>query len=135
LFNNLLIFDNQDYQAKNFIINKKGDLLLELTEYTENENKYSKNFHYLKKNRKFLFDNNSSYSNEYNINIEQNNSYNYTFNKNSISLFISIYNDININNEYLFSINHYNSLVELYNLNNDNFIYNSWDFNNFFNLD
>ena len=135
LFNNLLIFDNQDYQANNFIINKKGDLLLELTEYTENENKYSKNFHYLTKDRKFLFDNNSSYSNEYNINIEQNNSYNYTFNKNSISLFISIYNDININNEYLFSINHYNSLVELYNLNNDNFIYNSWDFNNFFNLD
>ena len=50
----------------------------------------------------------------------------------SKNLFISFKNDKK--NQYLFSINSYNSMVELYDLNNDNNNYQVWNFNKFFNL-
>ena len=52
--------------------------------------------------------------------------------KDSKNLFVFIKNDTNKENQYLFSINSYDYLVELYNLNNNN--YNIWSFNKFFNL-
>ena len=52
----------------------------------------------------------------------------------SKSLFVSIKN-INKKNQYLFSINSYDSMVELYDLNNNDNNYFVWSFNKFFNLD
>ena len=52
----------------------------------------------------------------------------------SKSLFISIKNNSR-GNPYLFSINSYNSIVELYDLNNDNNNYHALSFHEFFHLD
>ena len=51
--------------------------------------------------------------------------------KNSKNLVVSIKNDIYKKNQYLFSINLNDSLVELYDLNNNN--YQIWSFKNFLN--
>ena len=53
----------------------------------------------------------------------------------SKSLFISIKNDNNKGNQYLFSINSFYSMVELYDLNNKDNYYRIWSFNEFFSLD
>jgi hypothetical protein len=60
--------------------------------------------------------------------------YNYYGIYNSLNLFVSIKNDPNKGNQYLFSINSYYSTVELYNFNNGNNTHYIWSFNNFFNL-
>ena len=53
---------------------------------------------------------------------------------NSKNLFVTISNEANIEDQYLFSINKYNSLVELYDFNNDNNNYQVMSFNDFFQL-
>ena len=54
---------------------------------------------------------------------------------NSLNLFVTIKNDPNKANQYLFSINSYSSLVELYNFNDENNTNYIWNFNDFFNLE
>ena len=52
-FNNKLMFNNKNYQAGNFAINKNGDLILQLSE--DNEISSSRLFYGLTKDGKKLF--------------------------------------------------------------------------------
>ena len=143
---NIIKFDHKKYQSNNFAINKKGDLILELTEYKGcndyeecDEMSFSKLFYGLTKDGKYYFNNKSSYIHEFNIDIDEETYDPFGFKNffeiyNSINLFVSIKSDPNKNNQYLFSINQYNSLIELYNITNGNNNYLTWNFYNFFNL-
>ena len=139
---NVIKFDHKKYQSNNFAMNKKGDLILELTEYNEcNENEEcdeissSRLFYGLTKEGKYFFSDKSSYTHEYNIEIDEEIFDPFGLNNffeiyNSINLFVSIKNDPNKNNQYLFSINQYNSMVELHDFNNENNNYLTWNLNN-----
>ena len=140
-FNNIIIFNQKKYQVNNFAKNKNGDILIQYNEYNNyDELNSSRIFYGLTKDGGYFFSNKSSYTREFNINIDEeiweNSDFLYFYKiQDSKSLFISIKNDINKKNQYLFSINAYNSMVELYDLNNDNNKYQIWSFNKFFNLD
>ena len=129
------LFNHKKYQANNFAINKNGDLLLELTEFSEyNELTSSRLFYGLTKDGRYFFSNQSSYTHELNINIDEDafdeyDYYNYYKIYNSINLFVTIKNDPNKGNEYLFSINPYKMMVELHKFNNINNTHHIWNFN------
>ena len=136
---NLLIFNHTKFNAGSK--NKNGDLIME---YYSEENLYdiptSLLFYGLSKNGRQCFSNESSYTQEKNIDIHEiidiSGSYNNYEIYDSKNLFVSIKNDYNKKNKYLFSINTYNSIIELHNLNNDADInHYLWDFSDFFNLD
>ena len=136
---NFLKFDHKRYQSNNFAINKNGDLILELTEYNDEYDAItsSRLFYGLTKEGKYFFSNKSSYTYEFNIDIDEETYDPYEFNNffeiyNSINLFVSMKNDPN---QYLFSINQFNSMVELHNITKENNNYLIWNFNKFFNLD
>ena len=141
-FNNVIKFDNKKYRANNFATNKKGDLLLELTELKEdNNNEFSSSrlFYGITKGGYPFFKNNTSFTSEIQINkskelFDDNNCTNLNNINNSINLFISLENDLN--KEYLFSINSHNCMVELFDINedNNNIMYYLWNFQQFFNL-
>ena len=126
-FNNIIKFNNKNYKSGKFTINNKGDLILELS---DNNDINSRLFYGLTKEGRYLFNNKSSYTQEINININQqilSNNKGY----NDFSLFVSIYNNSNINKQYLFSINSNYPLVELFDLNdksNENYIWSLYEF-------
>ena len=126
-FNNIIKFNNKNYKSGKFAINNKGDLILELS---DNNDINSRLFYELTKEGRYLFNNKSSYTQEINININQqilSNNKGY----NDFSLFVSIYNNSNINKQYLFSINSNYPLVELFDLNdksNENYIWSLYEF-------
>ena len=135
-FNNVIKFESKQYRVNNFAKNKKGDVILELTELNEDNNyEYSTSrlFYGITKEGYPFFENNTSYTHDFQIN-KSKELFNDNHYDNSINLFISLKNDLNKENEYLFSINSYNSMVELFNLNEDSNIFYSWSFNKFFNL-
>ena len=143
-FNNVIKFDSKKYRANNFATNKKGDLILELTELKEEEdnNEFSSSrlFYGITKDGYPFFKNNTSYTHEIKINkskelFDDNNCNNLNKITNSINLFISLKNNLNKDNQYLFSINSHNCMVELFDLNEDNDIYYLWSFKQFFNLE
>ena len=127
-FNNILRFTQKNYLLNNIGSNKNGDFLIQYNEYMNYEGLNSSRFFYgSTKNGQYFFPNNSSFSNEFNINIDEDifeDSYfsNIFWIEESKNLFVSIKNDINKKNQYLFNINAYNSLVELYDLNNNNYL-------------
>ena len=135
-FNNILIFDNKKYKSGNFVINNKGDLIIEF--YGEDEVSTSRLFYGLTKDGRHLFSNKSSYTYELNIDIDEiidfSEYYNYYKIYNTRNYFVSVKNDPNKNNQYLFSINLYDFMIELHNLNNENMSHYFWNFNDFFNL-
>ena len=112
-----------------------------MTEFSEyDELSSSRLFYGLTNDGRYFFSNQSSYTHEFNINIDEDSSYEYDYYNyykiyNSINLFVSIKNDPNKGSEYLFSINPYKMMVELYNFNNDYNNHYIWNFNQFFNLD
>ena len=138
---NMLIFNHKVYQLNGFAKNKNGDVLIQYNEYNNIEeiNPF-RLFYGLTKDGGYFFSNKSSYTHEFNINISEDileysdflNSYKI---QDSKSLFISIKNDNNKGNQYLFSINSFYSMVELYDLNNKDNYYQIWSFNEFFSLD
>ena len=140
-FNNILFFEQKKYELNNFAINKNGDFLVQYNEHI-NYDEYisSRLFYGLTKNGSYFFSNKSSFNHEFNINIEEeilddNVYFNLLGNQDSKNLFIFTKNDINKKDQYLFSINSENSIVELYDFNNNNNNYIVWSFNKFFNLD
>ena len=139
-FNAKLTFTDKKYQAHNFAINKKGDLVIEFTEYKEDDLSSSRLFYGLTKEGRYFFSNETSYTYETNIDVDEFNYWDYGLYEyydlhNSKSLFVSIKNDPNKENQYLFSINTFNFMVELHNLTNDNNSYLVWNFDQFFQLD
>ena len=136
---NIIIFNHTKLNAGS--INKNSDLIIEYySEENYDDIPNSILFYGLSKNGRYCFSNESSYTQEKNINIDEiidiDGFYNNYEIYDSKNLFVSIKDDFNRENQYLFSINSYNSLVELhnftYNLNNKHYI---WDFNDFFDLD
>ena len=134
----IIIFNHTKYNAGSK--NKNGDLIIE---YFSDKNYYdipaSLLFYGLSKNFRYCFSNESSYTQEKNIDIDEVINivgyYNNYRLYDSKSLFVSISNDFTKGKEYLFSINTYNSIVELHDYNNNT--YNNrfiWDFDDFFNL-
>ena len=140
-FNNIIIFGQKNFQLNNFAKNSNEDILIQFTEYTQYGDQFSSRLFYgLTKEGKYFFPNKSSYSNEFNIDIDEDTFYDnelYYLNeiKNSKNLLINIRNTLNKGSQYLFSINSYNFMVELYDLNNDNNNYIIWSFHKFFNID
>jgi len=143
-FDNIIKFDHKNYQTSNFAKNKNGDLIIEFSE--DNEISSSRLFYGLTNDGRYYFKNQSSYTYELNIDndiLEDFGYFYFDLNYKTTNLFVSIKNDPNKGNQYLFSINSYYSIVELHDFNNnanDNNIFNNnsnhyiWSFNNFFNL-
>jgi len=120
-------------------MDKNGDFLIQYNELSiEDELISNRLFYGLTKNGSYFFSNKSSYVHEVNINInekilEESYFLNIFELQDSKNLFVSIKDDNK--NQYLFSINSYDSMVELYDLNSDNNYYHVWNFNEFFNLE
>ena len=138
-FNYVLKFNQKDFLLNSIASNKNEDFLIQYNEYLDFDELNSSRFFYGASNsRKYFFSNKTFFSSEFNIEINDEifeDSYfsNIYFLEDSKNLFVSIKNDINKKKQYLFSINAYDSLVELYDLNNNDYLI--WSFNKFFNLD
>ena len=137
-FNQNIQFKEKKYQINNFAKTENEDFLLQISEQTKYgiESTTSRLFYGLTNEGRYYFSNKSSYSHEFNINIDEDtfddNEFYWTNPiENSKNLFVSLRNK---ENKYLFSINSYNSMVELYDLNNDNNNYIIWSFHEFFKL-
>ena len=100
-FNAKLTFPDKNYQAHNFAINKKGDLVIEFTEYKEDELSSSRLFYGLTNQGRYFFSNETSYTYETNIDFDEFDYWDYPYYDyyeyynlhNSKSLFVSIKND------------------------------------------
>ena len=136
--NNVLKFNNKKYKAGTFAKNKNGDIFIEFSE--DSEISSSRLFYGLTKDGKYFFSNQSSSTKELDINIDNINTdygfYNSYGVYNSLNLFVSLKNDPNKGNQYLFSINSFHSIVELFNINDsdENINYYVWNFNDFFKI-
>ena len=100
-FNNILRFNQKNYQLNSISSNKNGDFLIQYNEYINyNELTYSRFFYGLTNNGQYFFSNKSSFSNELNIDIDEHTLYgSYTLNlygiQDSKNSFVSIRDDIN----------------------------------------
>ena len=121
-FNNIKIFqlDNKYYRAGHFAINSQGDLIIE---YSYNEFRL---FYGLKKNGELFFPNETK-----EIIIEGDIEPEMIRRYESINSFISLKNDINKEKEYLISLSSWRTILELHDLNEDNYkIMTTTDFTN-----
>ena len=130
----IITFDHKKFKAGNFATNKNGELFIEY--YSEDDN--TRLFYGRQKNGLELFSEQSSSTQEINIGLEKIIDvfgYNYFDIYNSKNLFVTIRNDFNKENQYLFSINSYDYIVELHkftnNINTDLYL---WNLNDFFDL-
>ena len=136
--NNNIRFEQKKYQMNNFAKKENEDFLLQISEQKKYDS--ARLFYGLTNEGRYFFSNESSYSDEFNVDIDEetfidNEFYFLNPIKDSKNLFVSIKNSTNKENKYLFSINSYNSMVELYDLNNGNNDYIIWSFHKFFNID
>ena len=115
-FNNILIFNSKTYRAGHFAQNKDGDMIVE---YSDNSPGKSRLFFGLKKSGKYYF---TAENITKEIEIIDSDSDIYGRYE-SINLFVSFQDDINQENQYLFSTSSYMSLTELYNSNLNNLSY------------
>ena len=136
--NNIIIFEHTKFNGG--ATNKNGDLFIE---YYSEENYYDISesiiFYGLSKKDRYCFTNESSYTKRQNIDIYETidciGQYNIYEIYDSKNLFVSMKNDYIGEDQYLFSINSYNSIVELHNFNNYSDIKRYiWDFDEFFDL-
>ena len=79
-FNTKLKFTFKNYQAHNFAINKKGDLVIEFTEYKEYDLSSSRLFYGLTKEGRYFFSNETSYTYENNIDVDEFDYWDYGYN-------------------------------------------------------
>ena len=110
-FNNILIFNSKTYRAGHFAKNKKGDIIIE---YSIDS---SRLFFGLKQNGEYYFSGETHTKEIENIGSDDGASNRYESN----NIFVSLEDDINKNNEYLFSTSSYGSLTELLDLDNSNY--------------
>jgi len=118
-FNNVLKFEN--YQVNHFAKNNNGDFVVSFTSSTGTP---SRKFFGLKKDGQYFFSDDESHTKEIGVQMSEGTNAGLDGSKN---LFVSI--NGNTDTQYLFSINAYNSMVELYDMNNQYYI---WSFNSFF---
>ena len=134
-FNNILLFNEKKYRSGHFATNKKGDLILEFSEDIGSSiNNKGRLFYGLKKDGRYFFDNEKA-TYEFDITgakISNSDTTLYYGRFEARNLFVSLGNDND--NEYLFSVSSYDSVVELHNITNENNNHNTWFTTNFFNL-
>ena len=139
-FNNVIKFKHKKYLSNNFALSSNGDFITEFTEYTKyDELSYSRLFYGFTKEGRYFLSNQSSFTDEKNIDIDEN-----EYNENELFYHHAIYNSKNFfvtmkneptkKNQYLFGINAYNSMVELHDLNKTDNNYHIWSLKKFFNL-
>ena len=114
-FNNLIIFNDKKYRAGEFAKNKNGDIVIEYS------CQLSRLFYGIKQNGDSFFDD------ENGIKVIESLAQDGDCNRRyeSKNIFISLKDDINKVNQYLFSVSSYKTLTELYDLNNDNYLVKS----------
>ena len=111
--NNIIVFNSTNFRAGNFAINKKGDMIIE---YSSNNKRL---FYGIKKNGKYFFkdmENKEVPTKIIEIINKENSSIIGRYE--SRNMFISLENDINSDNQYLFSTSSFSSVTELYNITN-----------------
>ena len=69
--NNIIIFNHSKFKSGNFAINKNGDLFIEYYSKDDNNKPSSRLFYGLQKNGRELFFNQSSYTQEINIDLDE----------------------------------------------------------------
>ena len=108
-FNSVSIFNQKKYQINNFAKNINEDFTIQLSEYSNYGDETNfRLFYGLTNEGRYLFKNESSYSNEFNINIDEDTFYDNDFYyinpiKDSKNLFVNIKNTPNKKYQYLFS--------------------------------
>ena len=116
-FNNILLFNEKKYRAGQFATNKKGDLIIEFSEDDGGNNK-ERLLYGLKRVGRYFFQNEEAIYEFTITGAQQNGIGNYYYARyESRNIFISM--DNNDDNEYLFSVSSYSSVVELHKLNDD----------------
>ena len=136
----IIEFNHKKFKAGNFATNKNGDLFIEYYSEADEDKPASRLFYGRTKGGRELFFNESSYTQELDIDLDEtidiSEHLNYFKIYNSKNLFVTIKNEPNKENQYLFSINSYDWSVELHKFNNNiNTAHYLWNFNDFFNLD
>ena len=136
---NIIEFNHKKFKAGNFATNKNGELFIEYYSEEDRDKPASRLFYGRTKNGIELFFNESSFTQELDIGLDETEDisqyYNYFKIYNSKNLFATIKNEPNKENQYLFSINSYDWSVELHKFNNNiNTAHYLWNFNDFFNL-
>ena len=113
-FNNIITFRKR-FRAGRYATNKNGDMIIEYSNDNE-ANKYERLFFGLKKNGRGFFP-------DENTQRERNAKYfdNAYGRYESRNMFVCLTDDINRNKEYLFSTSTYNSLTELFDLENNKY--------------
>ena len=108
---NIIEFNHKKFKAGNFATNKNGELFIEYYSEEDRDKPASRLFYGRTKNGRELFFNESSFTQELDIGLDETEDisqyYNYFKIYNSKNLFVTIKNEPNKENQYLFSINSY----------------------------
>ena len=136
---NVIEFNHKKFKAGNFATNKNGDLFIEYYSEAAEDTPVSRLFYGRTKEGREIFFNESSYTQEIGLGLDEtidiSEHLNYFKIYSSKNLFVTIKNEANKENQYLFSINSYDWSVELHKFNNNiNTEHYLWNFNDFFNL-
>ena len=126
------MFNNRKYRSSHFASNKNGDLIIEFSEDDDaKDNDDYRLFYGLKSDGRYYFKNEQP-TYEFQITGAKNDDASSTYygRYESNNLFVSLNN--NEDNEYLFSVSSFNSIVELHNLTSDNSIHLTWTSQKFF---
>ena len=119
-FNDVLIFNNKRYRAGHFVTYKNGDMVVEFScDGDSGSNHQARLFYGLKSDGRYYFPNNSPIYEIENIGGVGEAKGRYE----SLNLIVFTENDINRENEMLFSTSSYNSLTELHLIQNRTYTY------------
>ena len=120
-FNDILRFDSKPYRAGHFATYKNGDIIVEFSDDGIGDTYgYSRIFYGLKKDGRYYFSNNCPTYEIPNIGNVDDARGRYE----SLNQIVVTEDDLERNKEYLFSTSSYNSLTELHNIENRDYIYN-----------
>ena len=118
-FNNVLIFNNKKYRAGHFVTFQNKDMIVEFSDDGDSTDGYSRIFYGLKANGRYYFPNESP-----TLEIENIGNIGGTHGRyESLNLIVVTEDDLNKENEFIFSTSSYNSLTELYIIKNKTYIY------------
>ena len=130
-FNNIFKFDNKRIKPGQISTTKNDDLIIE---FSEKDNPNLRSFYGLKNDGTNYFKDANGIL-EYNLTeVNINGTEDYVGRGETNNLIISLENENNKNNQYLFSVNLYKSNIELHDLNSVTPSYYIWDPKNLFNL-
>ena len=111
-FNNIIIIDSSFYRAGHFAKNKNGDIVAEYS--TDKDGlAHQRLFYCINKSGKYFYKEKDIVPINYN-------GHTYEGRYESTNLFVAIYSDVNKTKEYLMSLSSYKTLIEIYDIENNN---------------